>query len=448
MSVVTDGTILFFADPKKSMQKKRSTPARAAMPHFAEAFRQHRELTGTPGFRPSADLTAGPLYIEKGMDYQKESLKRHEELKGKIELGLKAELKNRDDLSVFYTPGVAEPCREIAKDKENVWKYTTRGNWVAVVTDGSAVLGLGNIGPEAAYPVMEGKAVLFKSFANVDAFPICLATQETDEIIETVVRLAPNFGGINLEDIAAPKCFEIERRLREQLDIPVFHDDQHGTAIVVMAGLLNALKVVGKKIEDVKIVMSGAGAAGTAIARLLFSQGAKQIVMCDSKGIISSDRTDLNDEKQSLLVFTNPGLLSGSLADAMRASDVFIGVSAPGVVNKEMVQSMSEGAIVFAMANPDPEIMPDEALEAGAAIVASGRSDFANQINNVLAFPGVFRGALDASAKEITEEMKLAAARALADVVDSPSSTEIIPDVFNPNVAVHVAKAVADAAKK
>lgn len=382
-----------------------------------------------------------------GMDYGKESLKRHEQLVGKIELGLKAQVNNRDDLSVFYTPGVAEPCREIAKDVENVWKYTSRGNWVAVVSDGSSVLGLGNIGPEAAYPVMEGKAMLFKTFADVDAFPMCLATQDPDEIVETVVRLAPSFGGINLEDIAAPQCFEIERRLKERLDIPVFHDDQHGTAIVVMAGLINAMKITRRTFTGLKVAMSGAGAAGTAIAKFLVSQGVRDIVMCDSKGIIAANRDHLNDAKRELLTFTNPYNKSGSLADALHGVDVFIGVSAPGIVNTKMVQSMAHDPIIFAMANPDPEIMPDKALAAGANIVATGRSDFPNQINNVLAFPGVFRGAFDAKAKDITESMKVAAAHALADVVTNPSSTNIIPDVFDPKVTKHVAKAVAEAYK-
>ncbi|MBT4856982.1 NADP-dependent malic enzyme [Candidatus Uhrbacteria bacterium] len=382
------------------------------------------------------------------MDYNKESLKRHAENKGKIELGLKVPLENRDDLSTYYTPGVAEPCREIAKDVQNVWKYTPRGNWVAVVTDGSSVLGLGNIGPEAAYPVMEGKAVLFKTFANVDAFPICLATQDVDEIVETVVRLAPSFGGINLEDIAAPRCFEIERRLRERLDIPVFHDDQHGTAIVTVAGLINALKVTNRTFDGLKVVMSGAGAAGTAIAKLLSSQGVADIVMCDSKGIISPDRDNLNGAKKDLLSFTNPNEKGGTLADALEGADVFIGVSVGGIVSSEMVKSMAKDAIVFAMANPDPEIMPQDALDAGAAVVASGRSDFPNQINNVLAFPGVFRGAFDAKAKEITEDMKLAAAQALAGVVKEPHPTNIIPDAFDPMVVKSVSSAVARVAKK
>lgn len=382
------------------------------------------------------------------MDYNKESLKRHEELKGKIELGLKAPVNDRDDLSVFYTPGVAEPCREIAKDVENMWKYTPRGNWVAVVSDGSSVLGLGNIGPEAAYPVMEGKAVLFKAFADVDAFPICLDTQDPDEIVETVVRLAPSFGGINLEDIAAPQCFEIERRLKERLDIPVFHDDQHGTAIVVMAGLINAMKITNRTFDNLRVVMSGAGAAGTAIAKLLVSQGVRDIVMCDSKGIISPDRDNLNDAKKDLLTFTNPAGKSGSLADALEGVDVFIGVSVGGLVNKEMVQSMADDAIIFAMANPDPEIMPEEAHAGGAKVVATGRSDFPNQVNNALAFPGVFRGALDARAQDITEKMKLAAAHALAGVVADPNPTNIIPDAFDPNVVKHVAKAVAEASGK
>lgn len=382
------------------------------------------------------------------MDYYKESLRRHKELRGKIELGLKAQIKNRDDLSVFYTPGVAEPCREIAKDAENVWEYTPRGNSVAIISDGSAVLGLGNIGPEAAYPVMEGKAALFKTFANIDAFPICLATQDVDEIVKTIVHLSPNFGGINLEDIAAPKCFEIERRLKEELDIPVFHDDQHGTAIVVLAGLINAIKVVGKDISSSCIVISGAGAAGTAIAKLLQGRGAEEIIICDSKGILSSHRFDLNRAKQELLSLTNPNDITGILRDALKGADVFVGVSAPGIVSREMVQSMNNDAIVFAMANPEPEIYPNEALEAGAKIVASGRSDFPNQINNVLAFPGIFRGALDVRAKKITQKMNQAAANALASIVESPSETNIIPDLFDANVTPMVAKAVLGAWEK
>ncbi len=345
-------------------------------------------------------------------------------------------------MSLSYTPGVAEPCREIAKDVEKVWDYTSRRNWVAVVTDGTAVLGLGDIGPEAGLPVMEGKAALFKEFGNVDAFPICLRTKNPDEIVAIVKALEPSFGGINLEDISAPRCFEIEERLKAEMNIPVFHDDQHGTAIVVLAGLTNALKIVGKKFEKIKVVVSGAGAAGTAITKILLSQGVKNILLTDSKGIISGDRKDLNEAKKKILEKTNPENISGTLPDALRGADVFIGVSAPNIVTAEMISSMAKDSIVFAMANPAPEIMPDIAKSAGARIVATGRSDFPNQVNNVLVFPGLFRGVLDAKAKSITEEMKLAAARALADYVTNPNEENIIPNPLDKNVARVVAEAV------
>ncbi len=384
------------------------------------------------------------------MDYNKEALKLHKELKGKIEVASRAATTNKDELSVAYTPGVAEPCREIAKDKSLVYDYTRKGNLVAVVTDGSAVLGLGNIGPEAGMPVMEGKCVLFKNFADIDAFPICLDTQDTDEIVETVKNIAPGFGGINLEDIAAPRCFEVERRLKEALDIPVFHDDQHGTAIVVSAGIINALRVVNKKIEDVNIVINGAGSAGIAICKMLMNMGAKNIVLVDKIGAICEGMDGLNPEQEKMSKITNRGKKSGSLADVMIGADVFIGVSAPNIVSKDMVESMADDAIVFAMANPTPEIMPDLAKEAGARIVGTGRSDFPNQINNVIAFPGIFRGALDARAKAITEEMKTAACRAIAGLIsdDELSEEYIIPKAFDPRIAKAVAKAVAEAAKK
>ncbi|MBI2410798.1 MAG: NAD-dependent malic enzyme [Candidatus Kerfeldbacteria bacterium] len=376
------------------------------------------------------------------MDIYQESLEYHKKLRGKIALQVKAPVETRKDLSLAYTPGVAQPCREIAANPEAVWTYTNRRNWVAVVTDGSAVLGLGNIGASAGLPVMEGKAVLFKVFADVDAFPICLNTQDTEEIIRVVKTIAPSFGGINLEDIAAPRCFEIEERLKTELDIPVFHDDQHGTAIVVLAGLLNALKVTGKSMAEVRIVLSGAGAAGTAIIHMLQASGAKHIVAVDSRGIISRDRSDLNAAKQVLASETNSENINGGLPDALRGADVFIGVSAPNVVTEEMVRSMHPDPIIFAMANPTPEIMPDLAKRGGAAVIATGRSDFPNQINNVLAFPGIFRGALDIAARSITEEMKLAAAYALAAYVKSPSAEHIIPDALDKHVALVVADAV------
>lgn len=382
------------------------------------------------------------------MNYNEEALKMHETFKGKIEVNSKVRLENRDDLSTAYTPGVAEPCRKIHENKENVYRYTAKGNLVAVLSDGSAVLGLGNIGAEAAIPVMEGKAVLFKNFAGVDAFPICVKSQDIEEIINTAINIAPVFGGINLEDIQAPKCFEIEDRLKEILDIPVFHDDQHGTAIVVSAALINALKLTKKNMEDVKIVLNGPGAAGTAIIKMLISLGAKNIVACDSKGIVVEGRDGgLNAHKSELAKITNSQKLKGTLKDTMAGADVFIGVSAPNSVTEEMVKSMNADSIIFAMANPTPEIMPDIAKKAGARVVGTGRSDFPNQINNVLAFPGVFRGALDCRAKQITESMKKAAAYAIADLVTDEQLAEdfIIPGPFNNRVAGAVAAAVADA---
>jgi malate dehydrogenase (oxaloacetate-decarboxylating) len=380
------------------------------------------------------------------MDYFKESLKLHEQNKGKLETTLKVQLKNKTDLSLAYTPGVAQPCKEIAKDKENVYKYTSKVNMVAIVSDGSAVLGLGNIGAEAAIPVMEGKALLLKKFANVDAFPICLDTQDPQKIIETVKIIAPVFGGINLEDIKAPECFLIEDALQD-IGIPVMHDDQHGTAMVVLAALINALKVTEKKCSEVKIVLNGAGAAGIAITNLLISYGfnAEKFLICDSKGIISEERDTLNTYKKKLAQQTNKHNISGTLADAMQGADIFVGVSKANLVNKKMVESMNENSIIIAMANPIPEIMPDVAKEAGARIVATGRSDFPNQVNNVLAFPGIFKGALAARATRITLEMKLAAAKALASMVAIPNEEKILPDPFENGVAQSVANAVKQA---
>lgn len=384
------------------------------------------------------------------MDLGKESLKLHEEYKGKIYTASKIPVKSREDLSLAYTPGVAEPCRKIHKEKENVYKYTSKGNLVAVVTDGTAVLGLGDIGPEAAMPVMEGKAILFKEFANVDAFPICLDTKDVDEIVRTVKLLAPTFGGINLEDIGAPRCFEIEKRLKEEVDIPVFHDDQHGTAIVVIAGLINALKVVNKKIEDTTIVVNGAGSAGVAIAKMLLNMNPKDILICDRRGILYSGSTENDSSKEKMAQITNKNQKKGSLMDAMTDADVFIGVSAANVVTEEMVKVMNQDAIIFAMANPVPEIMPDLALKAGAKVVGSGRSDFPNQVNNVLAFPGIFRGALDVRARDINEAMKLAAAYAIASIIDEKELKPdyVIPDAFDKKVVEKVAEAVGEAAKK
>lgn len=374
----------------------------------------------------------------------------HEEWNGKLETTAKAHVKSREDLSIAYTPGVAEPCKVIAKDKEEAYRYTIKSNTVAVVSDGSAVLGLGNIGPYAAMPVMEGKAVLFKEFGGVNAFPVCLDTQDTEEIIRTVVNIAPAFGGINLEDISAPRCFEIEERLKELLDIPVFHDDQHGTAIVVLAGIINALKVTGKKKEDCKVVVNGAGSAGVAITKLLLTYGFAHITLCDINGIISKDSPNLNWMQEKMAKLTNLENKTGTLADALKGADIFIGVSAPGIVTKEMVESMNKDSILFAMANPVPEIMPDLAKEAGAKVVGTGRSDFPNQVNNVVAFPGIFRGALEGRAVQITEEMKLAAAHAIAGLVSEEelSETNILPEAFDPRVADVVSVAVKEHIKQ
>lgn len=381
------------------------------------------------------------------MDYYKESLKLHAEHKGKIAIVSKVPLDNKDDLSTAYTPGVAEPCREIHRDPELVYRYTSKGNTVAVISDGSAVLGLGNIGGKAAIPVMEGKAVLFKSFADIDAIPICLETQDTEEIIHIAKNIAPTFGGINLEDISAPRCFEIERRLQDLLDIPVFHDDQHGTAIVVSAAVINALKVVGKNIDEVKVVVNGAGSAGSAIVKMLLSIGMKHIVVCDKIGILCRSNQSLAPYMMALAEITNEQLQEGTLADAVKGSDLFVGVSAPRVLTEEMVKTMAKDAIIFAMANPEPEIMPDLAKVAGARVVGTGRSDFPNQINNVLAFPGVFKGALQVRAKRITESMKVAAAYAIAGVISENELNEenIIPSPFNRSVAEKVAEAVGKA---
>lgn len=377
--------------------------------------------------------------------YEK-SLRLHEENKGKIEVVSKVKIETMDDLSLAYTPGVAQSCKEIYKDENNVYKYSAKGNLIAIVSDGSAVLGLGNIGAKAAMPVMEGKAILFKEFAGVDAFPICLDTQDVDEIVKTVKYLAPTFGGINLEDISAPRCFEIERRLKEELDIPVFHDDQHGTAIVVCAGIINALRIVKKALKEVKIVINGAGSAGISIANLLLAIGAKNIVMVDKQGALCEGATWMNEEQQKMAQKTNEEHISGNLETVIKNRDIFIGVSAPNVLTKEMVATMNKDAIVFAMANPTPEIMPNEAKAGGARIVATGRSDFANQVNNVLVFPGIFRGALDVRAKEINEEMKIAAIYAIAKIVPDNELNEeyIIPNVFNKKVVEAVSTAVAN----
>lgn len=378
------------------------------------------------------------------MNISEKALMLHEQWNGKLEVVSKVPVKSREDLSIAYTPGVAEPCKVIAQDKEAAYKYTMKANTVAVVSDGSAVLGLGNIGPYAAMPVMEGKAVLFKEFGGVNAVPICLDTQDTEEIIKAVTYLAPAYGGINLEDISAPRCFEIEERLKEILDIPVFHDDQHGTAIVVLAGIINALKVVGKKKEDCRVVVNGAGSAGVAITRLLLTYGFPHITMCDKVGIVSKKTEGLNWMQQKMTEVTNLEQQTGTLADAMKDADIFVGVSAPGIVSAEMVASMNKDAILFAMANPVPEIMPDVAKTAGARVVGTGRSDFPNQVNNVVAFPGIFKGALEGRATKITEEMKLAAANAIASLVpdDELSDDNIMPEAFNPRVAEVVAAAV------
>ncbi len=384
------------------------------------------------------------------MSYKEKALLLHEKLKGKIEVISKKKIENKEDLSTVYTPGVAYPCLEIKKDPELAYKYTGKGNLVAVVTDGSAVLGLGNIGALAGMPVMEGKCVLFKEFGGVDAFPIMLSTQDPDEIVETVVRMAPGFGGINLEDISAPRCFYIEREIQKRVNIPIFHDDQHGTAIVTLAGLINALKIVGKKMENIKVVVNGAGSAGIAITKILLSSGVTDIVVVDRKGIIYEGREGLNEAKEEIAKATNRGLLKGGLKEAVMGRDVFIGVSTRDVFTREMVKTMAKDPIVFAMANPDPEIKPELAREAGARIVATGRSDYPNQINNVLAFPGVFRGALDAGATCINEEMKKEAAYAISSIIPDEELREdyIIPDPFNKEVAKEVAKAVKNAAIK
>lgn len=384
------------------------------------------------------------------MDYAKESLRLHYEWKGKLEITPRASVSTKEELSLAYTPGVAQPCLEIQKDIGKSYELTRRWNTVAVVTDGTAVLGLGDIGPEAGMPVMEGKCVLFKAFGDVDAIPLCVRSKNVDDIVNTVALLAGSFGGVNLEDIAAPRCFEIERKLKERCDIPIFHDDQHGTAVICSAAIINALKIVGKKLPDCKVVFSGSGAAGVAIAKLLISQGLKTVVMCDRKGIISADDPSLTPAKREIAAFTNAAHEHGTLADALKGADIFIGVSAPGIVSQDMVRSMAKDAIVLPMSNPVPEIMPDLALEAGAKVVGTGRSDYPNQINNVLAFPGIFRGALDVRASDINEEMKIAAAHALAGLV-SPEElcpAYILPKAFDERVGPAVAKAVAEAARK
>ena len=383
------------------------------------------------------------------MDYAKESLKLHEQWKGKIEVITRAPLETRDDLSLAYTPGVAQPCLEIQKDVNKSYDLTRRSNLVAVITDGTAVLGLGDIGPEAGMPVMEGKCALFKAFGDVDAIPLCVRSKEVDDIIKTVSLIAGSFGGVNLEDISAPRCFEIERKLKEICDIPIFHDDQHGTAVVTLAAMMNALKLTGKKIDEIRVVTSGAGAAGIAIIKLLIAMGLNDVVLCDRKGAIYKGRDGLNKEKEEMAEITNKQMRKGTLEEVIKGADVFIGVSAPGCVTPEMVKSMAPDPIIFAMANPTPEIMPDLARESGAAVVGTGRSDFPNQINNVLAFPGIFRGALDARASDINDEMKIAAAKAIADFVkdDELTAEYIIPSALNRDVAAAVAKAVAQAAR-
>lgn len=386
------------------------------------------------------------------MDYAKESLKLHSQWKGKIEVVARAKVDDKDALSLAYTPGVAQPCLEIQKDINKSYELTRRWNMIAVVTDGSAVLGLGNIGPEAGMPVMEGKCVLFKEFGGVDAFPLCIKSNDVDEIVNTVALISGSFGGINLEDISAPRCFEIERKLKERTDIPIFHDDQHGTAVICLAALINALKVAGKKIEDCVAVFNGAGAAGVAIAKLYLAMGVKDVIMCDRKGVIHKNRPGIENEpaKLELASFSNKNGVTGTLADALKGADIFVGVSAANCVTKDMVRSMAEKPIIFAMANPVPEIMPDEALEAGACVVGTGRSDFPNQINNVLAFPGIFRGALDVRASDINEEMKIAAAKAIASLVPDEKLHRdfILPHAFDEGVGAAVAAAVAKAARE
>ena len=384
------------------------------------------------------------------MNIREQSLEKHYEWNGKIEVVSRAPITNSEELSLAYTPGVAEPCLEIQKDYDKSFQLTRRNNLVAVITDGTAVLGLGDIGPEAGMPVMEGKCALFKEFGDVDAFPLCVRSKDVDEIVRTVYLISGSFGGINLEDISAPRCFEIERRLKEICDIPVFHDDQHGTAVIVAAAMLNALKIVKKDIKDIKVVMNGAGSAGIAIAKHIMNMGVQHITLCDSKGIICEGDSRLNSEKAEMAKITNREHLTGTLADAMKNTDVFIGVSAPNVVSEEMVKSMNENAIVFAMSNPTPEIMPDLAKNAGARVIGTGRSDFPNQINNVLAFPGIFRGALDCRAREINEDMKIAASYAIASLVDDSELCEdyILPKAFDKRVGKTVAEAVMDAARK
>ena len=383
------------------------------------------------------------------MNYAEESLKKHYEWNGKIEVICRAPLNTRDDLSLAYTPGVAQPCLEIQKDVNKSYDLTRRSNLVAVITDGTAVLGLGDIGPEAGMPVMEGKCALFKSFGDVDAIPLCVKSKDVDEIVKTVSLISGSFGGVNLEDISAPRCFEIERRLKQICDIPIFHDDQHGTAVVVLAAMMNAMKLTGRKLSDMRVVTSGAGAAGIAIIKLLIKMGLKDVVLCDRKGAIYEGREGLNPEKEEMAAITNRQMRKGTLADVLKGADIFIGISAPGLVTPEMVRSMAPSPILFPMANPTPEIMPDEALKAGAAVVGTGRSDFANQINNVLAFPGIFRGALDVRASDINDEMKIAAAKAIAEYIpeDKLSPEYIIPSALDRNVAKAVAEAVAKAAR-
>lgn len=378
------------------------------------------------------------------MSVREEALKMHKDAQGKMEIVSKVEIKDKKDLALAYTPGVAEPCKEIAQNKELAYTYTMKANTIAVVSDGTAVLGLGDIGPEAAMPVMEGKCILFKNFAGINAVPICLDTKDTDEIVNIIKALAPSFGGINLEDIAAPRCFEIERRLKEEIDIPVFHDDQHGTAIVVLAGIINALKVVKKKKEEISVVINGAGAAGIAIGKLLLSYGMSNLILCDRSGALAEGEAWMNEAQAEMAVKTNPINKKGNLEEIIKGADVFVGVSAPNVVTKEMIATMNQDAICFAMANPIPEIMPEEAKKGGAKVIGTGRSDFPNQVNNLLAFPGIFKGVLEARAKVITEEMKLAAAVAIADIVkeDELHTEYILPDVFHPEVASAVAEAV------
>lgn len=384
------------------------------------------------------------------MDKKEYALKKHEEWQGKLEIALRCDIENSDDLAVAYTPGVAEPCLAISKDTDLSYKYTRRGNLVAVVTDGSAVLGLGDIGPEAGMPVMEGKCALFKRFGGVDAFPLCVRSESVDDIVNTVKLLAGSFGGVNLEDISAPRCFEIEKRLKEECDIPIFHDDQHGTAVVVLAAMINALKLIKKDISELKAVVNGCGAAGIAITKLLISVGLKEVIICDRKGAVYKGRDGLNASKEEMAEITNHNNVKGSLEEVIKGADVFIGVSAPKTLTAEMIKTMAENPIVFAMANPVPEILPDEARVAGVSIMGTGRSDFPNQINNVLAFPGIFRGALDVRASDINDEMKIAAARAIAGVIkeEELQPDYIIPDAFNHDVTPAVAKAVAEAARK